>query len=201
MFTDPAIGGLLEDLRPYEESLAEDSDEARLIRVTRIEYERAVNVPPAFLDELTRHQAAGYQAWTVARPDNDFATMQPYLERTLELSRQLAAFFPGYEHIADPLIDFADYGMRVSTLRPLFAQLRERLVPMAQAIAAAPPVDDSCLHQPFPTTEQLDFAATVIRQFGYDFDRGRSDLTHHPFMTWFSLGDVRITTRADENHL
>ena len=41
----------------------------------------------------------------------------------------------------------------------------------------------------------------IIRQFGYDFERGRQDKTHHPFMTKFSLGDVRITTRVKENEL
>ena len=41
----------------------------------------------------------------------------------------------------------------------------------------------------------------MIRRFGYDFERGRQDKTHHPFMTKFSLGDVRITTRVRENDL
>src|SRR5919206_2871813 len=49
-FTDPAIGRLLEELRPYEASLPYDSDEASLIRVTRREYERAVQVPAAFME-------------------------------------------------------------------------------------------------------------------------------------------------------
>ena len=35
-----------------------------------------------------------------------------------------------------------------------------------------------------------------MRRFGYDFDRGRQDKTHHPFATKFSIGDVRITTRV-----
>lgn len=35
---------------------------------------------------------------------------------------------------------------------------------------------------------------------GYDLERGRLDKTHHPFCTKFSSGDVRITTRVDENH-
>jgi carboxypeptidase Taq len=34
-FTDPAIGRLLDELRPYEEGLPADSDDASLIRVTR----------------------------------------------------------------------------------------------------------------------------------------------------------------------
>src|SRR5215475_9644911 len=48
-FTDKAVGKLLDDLRPYEESLPYDSDEASLIRVTRREYERALKVPPKFI--------------------------------------------------------------------------------------------------------------------------------------------------------
>lgn len=200
-FTDPAIGRLLDDLRPYEESLPYDSDEASLIRVTRREYERAIKVPPAFVAQLRSHTAASYEVWARARPDNDFARVQPYLEKTLDLSRQLAEFFPGYEHIADPLIDFADYGMKASTIRAIFAELREQLIPLVQAITAQPPVDDACLHQTYPEAQQLAFGVEVIRRFGYDFRRGRQDKTHHPYMTKFSLGDVRITTRVKENDL
>jgi carboxypeptidase Taq len=198
---DPAIGKLLEELRPYEESLPYDSDEASLIRVTRREYERAVKVPPEFVAQLSSHGAASYDVWTRARPANDFAATQPYLEKTLDLSQQLANFFPGYEHIADPLIDFSDFDMKAATVRALFAELRARLVPIVQAITAQPPADDSCLRQHFPEDQQLTFGLEVIKRFGYDFTRGRQDKTHHPFTTKFSLGDVRITTRVKEDYL
>ena len=198
---DPAVGRLLADLQPYAESLPYDSDDASLIRVTRHDYEQAIRVPPDFLGELNLHGAAGYQAWTEARPANDFRKVQPLLEKTLDYSRKLADYFPGYEHIADPLIDFADYGMKASSVRALFAELRSQLVPIVQAITAEPPADDSCLRRHFPEDEQLKFAAGVIKQLGYDFSRGRVDKTHHPFMIKFSLGDVRITTRVKEDYL
>jgi carboxypeptidase Taq len=113
----------------------------------------------------------------------------------------MADFYPGYEHIADPLIDDADFGMKATTLRALFAQLRRELVPIVQAITSQPPADDSCLKLYYPQADQLEFGQEVIKELGYDFNRGREDLTHHPFMTSFSLGDVRITTRVDENDL
>lgn len=200
-FTDPAIGKLLEDLRPYEESLPYDSDEASLIRVTRRNYEKAVKVPPSFMAQLHSHAARAYQVWTEARPANDFTKVQPNLEKTLDLSRQLADFFPGYEHIADPLIDFHDYGMKASTLRTLFAELRQQLVPIVQEITAQPAMDNSCLHENFPEAQQWAFGLEVIKRFGYDFERGREDKTPHPFTTKFSIGDVRITTRVKENDL
>lgn len=198
-FTAPEIGRLLDALTPWAETLPYDSDEAALVRVTRREYDRALKVPAALVAELNEHISASWNAWAKARPANDFASVRPYLEKTLDLSRRLANCFPGYEHIADPLIDQSDYGMKVSFLRPLFAQLREGLMPLVQAITALPPADDSCLHQRFPEERQLAFGLEVIRQLGYDFERGRQDKTHHPFMTKFSLGDVRITTRVRED--
>jgi carboxypeptidase Taq len=200
-FTDPAIGRLLDELRPYQESLPPDSDDSCLIRVAQRDYERAVKVPPAFVAEFSSHAAASYEAWTRARPDNDFAAMRPLLEKTLDLSRQYAEFFPGYAHIADPLIDMSDYGMDASTVRALFAALREQLVPIVQAITAQPAADEACLRQRFPEAQQLAFGLETIKQIGYDFTRGRQDKTHHPFMIKFSLGDVRITTRFSENDL
>ncbi len=200
-FTDAAIGKLLDELQPYAESLPYDSDEASLIRVTRREYDKSVKIPPSFTAKFANHVATIYQAWTTARLANDFATIQPLLEKTLDLSRQLADFFPGYQHVADPLIDFADYGMKAADIRRIFAELRQQLVPLVQAITAQPVADSSCLYQQFPEDKQLAFGLDIIRRYGYDFERGRQDKTHHPYMTKFSLGDVRITTHVKENDL
>jgi carboxypeptidase Taq len=199
--TDPAIGKLLDDLAPYEADLPYDSDEASLIRVARRDYERLVKVPSAFMAEFLSHSAESYEAWASARPGNDFKAVQPYLEKTLDLSRKLANYFPGYEHIADPLIDFSDSGVKASDLRAIFNELRQQLVPLVQKITAQPKADDSCLHQHFPEADQLAFSHAIAEELGYDFKRGRLDLTHHPFTTSFSIGDVRVTTRVREDFL
>jgi carboxypeptidase Taq len=193
--THADIGRMLEDLREYEHGLPYDSDEAGLLRLTRRTYERATRVPLDLVSEFQNHVSATYQAWTEARPAADFRRMVPHLEKTLSLSRRWADCFPGYESIADPLIDAMDFGMKASTVRPLFAELHAALVPLVRAIAGRPRLDTSCLAQPVPEADQERFAVEVIRRFGYDFERGRIDRTHHPFMTKFSLGDVRITTK------
>jgi carboxypeptidase Taq len=200
-FTEPAIGKLLEALRPYEESQPYDSDEASLIRLARRDYETDVKVPPSFVAQWHSHQAKIYEAWTKARPANDFAAVRPYLEKMLDLCRQYANFFPGYEHIADPLIDVNDYGTKASTVRDLFAELRQQLVPLVQAIVNQPMADDSCLRLSFPEAGQLAFGADIVKRFGYDFERGRQDKSPHPFTINFSIDDVRITTRVKEKFL
>jgi len=193
--THADIGRWLEELREHERELPYDSDDAGLLRVTRRSFERATRVPLDLVSEFQHHASASYQAWTEARPAGDFARMVPMLERTLDLSRRWAQCFPGYESIADPLIDAQDFGMKASTVRTLFADLRAALVPLVRAIGDRPRHETSCLRQAVPEVAQQRFAVDVIRRFGYDFERGRLDRTHHPFMTKFSLGDVRITTK------
>lgn len=198
-FTDAEVGRLLERAEKESATLEYDSDDAALLRLTRRNYEQAVRMPSALVSESNEHFANCYQIWTEARPANDFARVRPLLEKTLDISRRIANCFPGYESIADPLIDFSDYGMKASSVRTLFSALRARLVPIARAITSRPRADDACLNQHAPEADQLPFGLKVIQRYGYDFQRGRQDKTHHPFMTKFSLGDVRITTRVREH--
>ena len=198
---DPALGKLLDNLQEYAESLPFDSDDASLVRVARRDYERAIRVPPEFVARLSVLQAESYQAWTEARPANDFAKVRPYLEKMVELCRELADFFPGYEHIADPLIENADFGMNASSVRSLFASLRAQQVPILKAITSQAEADDSCLHRSFAEDGQIAFGRKVVERLGFDFKRGRQDKSPHPFTTSFSSGDVRITTRVNEHDL
>src|SRR5687768_498842 len=123
-FVDPALGRLIGELQPYAQSLPADSDDASLIRVAARDYEKAERVPSDYVARANAHGAASYDAWIRARPANNFAAMAPYLEKTLDLSREYADFFAPYDHIADPLIDEADEGMTTASIRALFGELR-----------------------------------------------------------------------------
>jgi len=198
-FIDPALGRLIDALAPAADHLSDD--DACLIRVVQRDFDKAIKVSAEYVARAAAHGAASYDAWTRARPANDFASMVPYLERTLELSREYAEFFAPYDHIADPFIDDADQGMTTAAVQALFAALRHELVPLVRAIAEQPVADDSCLRQRFAEGPQLDFGLAVARRMGYDLARGRLDKTLHPFCTRFATGDVRITTRVRDNDI
>jgi len=199
--TAPALGRLLDALQPYADSLPADHDDACLVRVARRDFERAVKVPATFVARWNEHGSASYDAWTRARPADDFATMRPLLERSLDFSRQYAGYFAPYARIADPLIDGPDEGMTTASVLALFAELRAELVPIVRAIVAQPPADDRCLKGSFPEAAQMQFGLAVVKQIGYDLDRGRLDKTHHPFCTRLAGGDVRITTRVRQDDI
>lgn len=60
--------------------------------------------------------AATYNAWTTARPANNFAVLLPLLEKTLEYSRRYADYFPGYAEPIDPHIERTDLGMNAASV-------------------------------------------------------------------------------------
>ena len=198
---DPAIGRLLDGLQSHADSLSPDSDDACLIRVVRRDFEKAIKVPSDYVARANALGAASYDAWTRARPANDFAAMRPFLEQMIELSREYAGFFAPYDHIADPLIDDADEGMTTASIRKLFSDLRSELVPMVHAICDQPPADASCLYGTFGDQAQFELGLAIAARMGYDLERGRLDRTHHPFCAKFASGDVRITTRVYDSDI
>ena len=175
-------------------------DEAGQIRLARRQYEKQTRVPGEFMSRQAEHASRSFSAWTKARPENDFDSFRPYLEKGLELSLEYAEYLGGGEHLADPLLDQSDHGLTVDDVRRVFTALREEIVPLVAWVSSQPPLDDSCLWQHFPMPQQVEFSEDVIRAFGFDFERGRQDQTHHPFATKLAHGDVRITTRTRKNH-
>lgn len=179
-----------------------DSDEARLIKVTNRELKKRIRVPAAWVEEHSRVTALAHQDWEKARADADFTLFAPHLEKILSLKRQYAEFFAPYDHIYDPLLDDYEPGMKTADVKPVFDDLRVRQVTLIQAIMdSGVEIDDSPLCQYFDEKSQWEFGIEVIKAFGYDLTRGRQDKAVHPFSTGFGTGDVRITTRFDENIL
>ena len=86
-FVDGRIGELLDELGELEASLAYDSDDASLIRVTRRDWEKARRIPVALAGEMTKAASEGMEAWVAARAANDYDAFRPWLDRHLELKR------------------------------------------------------------------------------------------------------------------
>lgn len=201
MLTDDEIGVLLESAAVEVASLDPDSDEARIVQVTRRDRNKAVRVPASLVAELARTTALAQQAWAQARSRDDFASFCPHLERVLELTVQKAEALGYDECLYDALLDEYEPDMKASEVSAVFTHLRGELVPMVEAIAERPAPDDTCLRRNFSAAAQWAFGEAVITDFGFDFERGRQDRSAHPFSTNFSTTDVRITTRVDENFL
>lgn len=202
MFVAAETGELIDAAAAELNGQPAGSDDASLVRVARRDYDQARKIPPELVAEILRHGAAAYQTWLQAKETNDYPLFAPYLQKTIDYSRQVAEHLGYEDQLYDALLDQFEPGMKTAQVQAMFAEVKRELVPLVHAIAErVVTVDDSMLHQPFDETGQEAFGRQVAAAFGYDFTRGRQDRTEHPFETSFSRNDVRITTHFMPEYL
>lgn len=198
--TSPELGewlSALEEKGTYE-SLSEIDQ--RLVTETRKDYDRSVKIPPKLYQEYVVIAAQTENKWEEAKAENDYEGFQPYLDKVISYTNQFIDLWGAKATRYDTLLDQYEPGMSVSELDNVFGGLREKLVPLAAAIAASPhQPDKSFLRQSFDKSAQKSFSLYILEQMGYDFGAGRLDESAHPFATGLNPGDVRITTRYLEN--
>ncbi len=197
-FVSDEVGELLDRAQDEVTGQGADSDDVRLLRVTRRLYQKERKVPADYVAEFSRITSLANQTWQQARAESKFSIFQDHLLQIVKMRRQYADFFAPYDSVYDPLLDDFEPGMKTAQVKAIFDALRPRQVELIQAIAAkGPVVDDAVLHKHYPEDRQWTFGMEAAQRFGYDLSRGRQDRTAHPFTTEFNTGDVRITTRFD----
>ncbi|MBM7703266.1 carboxypeptidase M32 [Metabacillus iocasae] len=166
----------------------------------RKQYELNKKIPADEYKEYVILTSKAESVWEDAKNKADFAMFQPYLEKIVEYNKRFVEYW-GYEgNKYNRLLDMYEPGVTVEVLDRVFGQLRERIVPLVQQIAASPNKPETAfLHKHFPKESQREFSLAILEELGYDFEAGRLDETVHPFATGLNPGDVRITTKYDEN--
>ena len=179
-----------------------DEPSRSLLRETWRDFSRAQKLPSDFVVKLSRECSLAQQVWVEAKQQNKFSLFLPNLRTVLTLKREEAQYL-GYQGSPyNALLDVYEPGATIADLRPVFAALKARLVPLLKKITQSHvQIDDSVLHHSYDHTRQLEFGRLVLTAMGYDFSRGRLDLSAHPFTTSFHPTDVRVTTRVHEHEL
>ncbi|MGO1080799.1 carboxypeptidase M32 [Inquilinus sp. CA228] len=158
-------------------------------------------VPADLVEASSKAVSACEMAWRQARADSDFASLLPKLQEVLRLQREIgrakgeALGLSAY----DALLNDYEPGGRSERIDALFDDLAEFLpgfteeVLAAQARRPATPRPEGL----FPVESQRALGIAMMGVLGYDFERGRLDVSTHPFCGGGD-NDVRITTRYDE---
>ncbi len=208
-FTSPEVESLLGSfvdidtgtILPNQETTLNDTAQA-LLRETWRDFSRAKKLPSSFVNQLERECSLAQQIWQDARKTNDFQRFLPNLERLVRLKQQEAEYLGYTDSPYNALLDTFEPGSTVAQLRPLFAELRTHLIRLLDQIRNSPvQPNTSLLTQSFDTSKQVDFGRLVLKQMGYNFQRGRLDLSAHPFTTAFHPTDARVTTRVFEHDM
>ncbi len=172
------------------------------LREMRRRWRHATAVPADMVEASARAISKSEMAWRSARRDNDFAALLPSLGDVLDLQRQIAACKSKALGVSlyDALLDQWEPGGSSAAIDTLFADLAEYLPGTIEAVlehqARRPTMEMP--QGPYPIESQRDIGTTLMTAVGFDFERGRLDVSLHPFCGG-GINDVRITTRYDED--
>ncbi len=201
--TDTKVGSLLEACGVSEQNLKGDSefgarDRAFLRKFSR-EYFRETKIPKDLVVAFSEEASLSQAQWIEARKKSDFSLFAPHLQKILDLSREKAEKIGYTVHPYDALLDEFEPFATAASIKKIFSSLKPELMDLVRKIAGSNQVDDSFLLKNYPVKEQEAFGRTVLQDLGFDFNRGRLDVSAHPFTTSTGSDDVRLTTRYQEN--
>jgi len=160
---------------------------------------QAMALPEDLVRSIADGRARATGAWEDARKQSDFAIFAPELASLLALLQEKARAIAGNGDLYDALLDEFEPGMTRARLEPVFADLRGRLVPWVRALSDNSRPDRDFRGRTFAAEPQWQLARGLLRQMGFDFDRGRLDGSTHPFTTMIGAGDIRLTIRTRED--
>lgn len=196
-FTDPSIEDLIGKAATGDWDPAGDA--AVNLREWRRDFERSRKIPKDLVEAFARASAEAQVAWAEARAAKNFPRFLPHLEQIIALSRRQADCLGWSAHPLDALLEDYEPGVTTADLDRIFPPLLERLSALSRRIGeASHRPDPSLLRRRVPIEEQRALCRRAAAWIGFDFNRGRLDVSDHPFTTGLGPGDTRITTRFDE---
>lgn len=198
MTTDPRIGDWL--AQAEAESDLGDWERANLREIRRL-WTVETALPADLVEASSKAVSTCEMRWRQARAEADFAGLLPYLAEVLNLQRQIGRAKGEKLGLSpyDALLNDYEPGGHSQRIDVLFDDLAAFLPGFTQevlAVQARRPTAPE-LTGPFPTEIQRALGLRLMAALGYDFERGRLDISTHPFCGGAD-NDVRITTRYDE---
>ncbi|ELZ35473.1 carboxypeptidase M32 [Halorubrum distributum] len=195
MVTADETGELLDELDDADLT----DEQAAVVREVRREYERADAVPVELVEEISETGSEALQAWEEAKAEDDFDEFAPYLEKHVELKREYAEHIDPDRDPYEVLFEEFEPCLSMERAESILTELREALVPMIDEIRESDvELAVDTFEGTFPEDEQEALSREALELVGYDFDRGRLDVSSHPFTSGNQF-DCRVTTRFDEN--
>ena len=193
-FTSPEFGKLLEQLQ--KEKLA--FKQKKNVATTYKDYCRDKKFTTDFVMKKSLIVSKAYHSWIEARKNNNYTLFVKALDDLIKITKEEAETLGYSDHAYDAMLDLYEAGASVKNLDVIFDKVRMELIPLIKEVRKKQNTKPSFLFKKYDKDTQWEFGLYLLRSMGFDFSRGRQDLSTHPFTISFGSDDVRVTTRIDE---
>lgn len=171
------------------------------LREWRRDFLKSVALPNSFVKAFARLTSESIVAWAEAKKGNRFEDFAPFLEQIIDMNRKKAELLGYRHHPYDALLDCFEPDATSSEIEAIFTKVKKGVRKLLAQIASTAQVDDTFLHGKFTAEKQLTFGRELLAAMGYDLEKGRLDLSNHPFSMSIHPSDSRVTTRIHKTSL
>ncbi len=198
METDPELIELLEQLKGRDDlsELQAATVYWHLRQLDAIRY-----IPKELYVEASQLQMDSNLIWKKAKEADDYRMFEPYLLKTIEMSKKLLQYRKSELQGYDILLDDYEPGMTMEKYDQFFGLIKEKLVPLIRRITEKQQFDCAFAARNYPAELQKKLAYKILEYMHFDLDAGLLGETEHPFTSCMSKYDCRITTHYYENSL
>jgi len=172
--------------------------DAAEVRIYARDFAREKKLPSSFVQEFTQLCSESIVVWQKAKTKNDFRLFRPNLEKLVEMVRKKADLIGYKEHPYNALIEEYEPGMTVTIVDGVFSEIRQAVQKLLDKRKATKVKEIEIEATP---DQQLEVLHDVLNLIGFDFGRGRLDLSAHPFSSSYHPTDSRITARKGSDSM
>ena len=195
--TDPELAENLDALSSNGNTLGE-VETAQVKELARLQ-RRAAKVPRKLVQAMAEHESRSTAVWAECKKNKDFASFVPSLSETYSLKREMAEAIGYKDNIYDALLDDYEPGAKTKDLMNVLNDVKDFLIPVVQKIVdSGVQGDPGIVSGPFDTKLQDQFGREMIAAMGFDMEAGRLDISNHPFTSGIHAGDIRLTTKYQD---
>jgi carboxypeptidase Taq len=178
------------------------NDEKLMVEKMLKRVKRARKIPAEFVKEMSIAITQAFTAWEKAHKNNDFSMFKPYLKKIIELKRKEANYIKLPGHIYNSLLDDFEEGMTVEKIKPVFDELKNKLIVIIKSIEASEEYKKQkniYSKREFKKGKLMEIIKDILSRMGLTDDIMRFDLVEHPFTQAIGHNDIRITSAFRKN--
>ncbi|MBI2035156.1 MAG: carboxypeptidase M32 [Candidatus Liptonbacteria bacterium] len=173
-------------------------DHLLLQRMSR-DHRRATKVSAALVEKISKAHSEGLLAWRKARGESNFKLFQEALAKVVELEKERAVAIGFQGSIYNYFLDEHEPGLKVEDVGQIFEAIKVVIKEvLLKVVNSGITVNQEFLKSKLPEEKLGKFCEVLARAMGFDFDRGKMDVTTHPMTTSFTQNDVRFSVRYTE---
>lgn len=171
-----------------------------LLRLKK-DYDKNKNIPIDFYTDYTKTIAASEDVWKKSKQSNDYSTFKPYLEKIINMKKEMCHYIDSSKHPYDIMIDEFEESIDREQIDEIFDEIKKEVIPLIKKIVSKKQSDSSKFFGKFDINKQKELSEFLLEYIGFHLEAGVLAESEHPFTTSISPTDVRLTNHYDETNI